>query len=129
MNLEIEHRETPTFWRKLPTWACVLTPLLLLAAAVSLALHVRLGLGHWPEPMREVYGPPAFHIHMMILQGTAICALYSVVPMWALLLCAKPLRLSFRTHTIQLAVYAAVWGLIGLFCALDPWRFVTWLAD
>ncbi len=79
--------------------------------------------------MREDYGPPAFHIHMMILQGTAICALYSVVPMWALLLCAKPLRLSFRTHTIQLAVYAAGWGLIGLFCALDPWRFVTWLAD
>jgi hypothetical protein len=79
--------------------------------------------------MQEDYSTPAFEVHMKILQGTVICALYSVVPMWALLLCAKPLRLSFRTHTIQLAVYAAGWGLIGLFCALDPWRFVTWLAD
>lgn len=79
--------------------------------------------------MREDHVTPAFQVHIYILYGTVICALYSVVPLWALLLCAKPLRLSFRAHAIQLAVYAAGWGLIGLFCALDPWRFFTWLAD
>ncbi len=129
MNPETEHRETPSLRKKLPTWACVLTPFLLLAAAVSLALHVRFGLGHWPAPMQEDYSTPAFQVHLKILQGIVICALYSVVPVWAFLLCAKPLRLSYWMHTIQLAVYAAGWGLIGLCCALDPWRFFTWLAD
>lgn len=129
MNPEMEPRKAPSWRWKLPTWACVLTPFLLLAVAVSLAVHVRLGLGHWPEPMREDYVAPTFQVHMYLLYGTVICALYSVVPVWMLLLCARPLRLSFWTHAMQFAVYAAGWGLIGLFCALDPWRFFTWLAD
>ena len=60
--------------------------------------------------MREDYVTPEFKIHTHILYGTVICALYSVVPVWALLLCAKPLRLSFRAHAIQLAVYAGWLG-------------------
>jgi len=37
------------------TWVPVLAPALLLFAFLTLAAHVRLGLGHWPRPMWEEY--------------------------------------------------------------------------
>lgn len=117
------------FLRHLPTWLCAMTSWLLLVVGVSLAAHVRLGLGHWPVPMVENYATPAFKVHFIALQVFFGLALYSFAPVWMLLLCARRFRVSFRFHALQSAVYAGGWLTILLICWIDPWRFMEWLAD
>jgi hypothetical protein len=41
--------------RPLPTWLCMVSPFVLGLAYVTMGLHIRLGLGHWPRPMTENY--------------------------------------------------------------------------
>jgi hypothetical protein len=116
-------------WKHLLNWLCVVTPWLLLSVGLSLAVHVKIGLGHWPEPMTEEYSTTAFQGHFRILQACFVMALYSLAPTWKLLLCARRFRVSFRFHALQAAVYGGGWLVILLICQLDPWRFMQWLAD
>lgn len=116
-------------WKQLPTWLCVVTPWLLLLIGLSLAAHVRLGLGHWPKPMTEDYSTTAFQAHFRVLQVSFVLALYSFVPVWMLLLCARRFRVSFGFHALQAAVYGGGWLFILFVCQLDPWRFMGWLVD
>jgi len=116
-------------WRQLPTWLCVITPWVLLVVGFSLAVHVRLGLGHWPNPVVEDYATSAFKGHFLALRITFGLALYSFVPVWMLLLSARRFRVSLRFHALQAGVYVGGWLGVLLVCSLDPWRLMRWLAD
>src|SRR5262245_24147682 len=116
-------------WKDLPTWLCVMTPWVLIVVGLSLALHVRLGLGHWPNPVVEHYTTPAFQTHLWGFRASFVFALYSLAPVWMLLLCAQRFRVSVWFHAIQVAVYIGGWLVIFLVCWTDPWRFMSWLAD
>ncbi|MBK7997848.1 MAG: hypothetical protein IPK15_03725 [Verrucomicrobia bacterium] len=79
--------------------------------------------------MVEDYVTPAFKAHFMALRVAFVLALYSFVPVWMLLLCARTLRASIRFHAVQAAAYAVGWLVILILCQIDPWRFMQWLAD
>lgn len=116
--------------RFLPTWLCVLTPVILLLVFITLALHVRIGLGHWPQPMIEDYRTEAYYRHQELFRLTAYATFYGALPCWMLLIIAFPrLRGSARLHLGQAGVYAAGWALIGIYCVIDPGRFIEWLLD
>ena len=116
-------------WKDLPTWLCTITPWLLIVVGLSLAMHVRLGLGHWPQPVVEHYATPAFQKHLWGFRVSFVFALYSLVPAWMFLLCARRFRVSVGFHAIQAAGYVGGWLFILLICSMDPWRFLAWLAD
>src|SRR5262245_11796038 len=123
------------FWRwgfqlkAWPTWFCALMPAVLFAEVISLVLHVRIGLGHWPRPMIEKFSTPWFDTHEKICFLVALLTIYVAPAIWFLLLFFRGLRLSLRLNLLQFATYGLGWGLIAGFCKWDPWRFVEWMLD
>ncbi len=117
--------------RRLPlaTWLFVLSPVVLLLTFITLALHVRLGLGHWPTPMLENYHTSAYQAHEQVLTYFGYFTVFAALPLWLLMLCFRACRISLRTHLLQAAVYAAGWVLIVFYCTIDPGRFVAWFMD
>jgi hypothetical protein len=121
----------PTAQRKVPflTWALVLSPLVLLFVFLTMAAHVRLGLGHWPTPMTEDYHTAAFSRHEQVFAGVVAFTVYAAVPLWLAALCFRRFRISFRTHLVQAGAYAAGWVLIGAYAFIDPGSFLKWFLD
>jgi len=113
----------------IPTWICALSSLALLVAILTLAVHVRLGLGHWPEPMVEDYQTAAFKIHEWVTVALAHFALFMAIPLWPLLLLFKKFRAGVRTHMVQSIIYSVGWLLIYLVIRFDPTSFSKWLLD
>lgn len=111
------------------TWLAALSSLALFVTSAALAVHVRLGLGHWPKPMWEDYRTVGFEMHQGVLIGVALFALYVAGPLWAVFVCIPRLRQSWGTHWRQLAVYALGWCCVLAFIALDPYHIVTWWRD
>jgi hypothetical protein len=109
-------------------WPLVLSPLVLLLVLVSLAVHIRIGLGHWPIPFQDDYHSGAYRLHEKLLPGFFIAAIVAL-PIWLVLLCFRPLRRPWQWHLLQAGAYLLGWGLIALYVTWDPWRFCEWLAD
>jgi hypothetical protein len=111
------------------TWALVSSPLLLLFLFLTLAVHVRVGLGHWPTPVFEDYQTMAYRLHVQAFLWVALFALYAALPLWLVSLCFRVFRISLRAHLIQAGVYAVGWVLIILYAYVDPCRFAEWFLD
>lgn len=101
----------------------------LFLTAVSLALHVRLGVGHWPRPMWEDYRTVGFNAHGVALQGVFLFAAFAALPLWTVCVCIPRFRLAPRTHLTQAGIFLLGWALVAGFVVLDPFQFVSWLAD
>jgi hypothetical protein len=108
---------------------CAISPVLLLCVFIALAVHVRGGLGHWPTPMIEDYGTLAYRIHEQVLTWVGFSAVFAAIPLWLLMLCIPPFRISARTHLVQAGVYAVGWIFVMLYAAVDPGRFLEWFLD
>jgi hypothetical protein len=111
------------------TWICAFSSLALLLTIVTLAIHIRLELGHWPTPMTETYDSIALRMHEWVVFGAAHFALFMAIPLWPLLLFFKRFRAGVRTHMVQSAVYSAGWLMIYLFFKFDPTSFGKWFTD
>jgi len=111
------------------TWLPAFSSLALVLAFAGFALHIRLGLGHWPKPMVESYGTPLadFHVKSLILFG--IFAVYVAGPLWLLMLCFKPLRISLPIHIRQVLLFGFGWLLLYIWVRRDPFRFIDWFLD
>ena len=111
------------------TWFLAASSLLLLVVIIGLALHVRLGLGHWPQPMVENYDSGLYDIHEWLIVIVGYYAVYVAVPLLLLVLSFPRFRSSPQTHAGQFGLIALGWILIGLFYLVDYGKFVTWLLD
>ena len=115
--------------RRFLTWTLMSSSLLLLFIFLSLAAHVRVGLGHWPTPMLENNETAAYNGHEQVFIWGTLFTIYAAVPLWLVSLCFGMFRISFKTHLIQASVYVAGWALIALYCFIDPGRFAEWFLD
>src|SRR5262245_20604149 len=113
----------------LPTWLCAASPFMLVLAYVTLGLHVRLGLGHWPQPYSEDYGSLAFRIHEDVFAVVMLFTIYAAAPLWAVLLCFRWFHLGWRTHIRQASAFAVGCIVLVVAGALDPTTFTEWLLD
>ncbi len=103
--------------------------MILLFAVVTLAVHVRLGLGRWPTPIYESYRTSASILHMSILERTSVFAIYCAGPLWLVCLLIPMFQPSRRSIVSQVAVAGVGWLLIVGFLTLDPTTFSAWLLD
>jgi hypothetical protein len=110
-------------------WLCSLSSAALLLLWLALALHVRLGLGHWPTPMIENYRTTFFTVHYQILLGVGLFAVYGAAPLWFLLLCVHRFRGAWRTHIAQGVAYILGWIMMFLVVKFDPTTFTDWFLD
>jgi ABC-type branched-subunit amino acid transport system permease subunit len=106
-----------------------LAPLGLFIGILTLAAHVRLGLGRWPVPMIESYDTKGYHYHEMLLFLLGVVALYVAGPLWAILVAIPKLRLSPKRHLLQFTVFISGFVLIFLAAKLDPTTFTEWFLD
>lgn len=120
--------ETPKS-RSIWTWIPSLASLLLLVGILSMAAHIRLGLGHWPVPMIENYNSKAYQYHEWVVGMVGIFALYIAGPLWAIFVAIPWFRLSAKKHLFQLAVLLSGFLLIFLAGKFDPTTFTEWLLD
>jgi hypothetical protein len=109
-------------------WLCALSSPALLLTIVTLAMHIRLGLGRWPF-YGEEYHTALFSLHWLILSGTTLFALFGAAPLWLLLLCFRSFRVSWRTHVSQAIAFISGWILICLGGKYDPTPFTDWFLD
>jgi hypothetical protein len=109
-------------------WGLMLSPVLLLLDILLLGAHVRLALGHWPNPMVENYSSPAFTWHSRGVVYFGLFAAYGALPLW-LLLCFRSLRRRRWTHLSQLGAFIVGWAAVIAYMQFDPHRFVAWFMD
>jgi hypothetical protein len=112
------------------TWLFALSPIVLLLTIIALAVHMRLGLGHWPTPFHENYQTPATILHMSVLERTLNFSVYFAGPLWLICLLVPQLRPSSRrVIKAQVTTAGVGWLLIIGFLTLDPTTFSAWLLD
>src|SRR3954452_3568378 len=95
-------------------------PLVLLVLLVSLATHIRLGLGHWPQPMIEDLHTAAFQWHDKVVGIGFIFSFYLAAPVWLLgqfVLLLRGQGQNVRTHAV---LFVGGWCVIMMLAALDP---------
>jgi hypothetical protein len=119
----------PQSKKKFATWVCVLAPVYLLVVYVAMAIHIRVGLGHWPKPMVEDYHSVLFQVHKWLLVGCIFFAVFAAIPVWVLLLCFRAFRITLRIHVAQLGIFVLGWLLIFLAAYFDPTTFTDWFLD
>jgi hypothetical protein len=121
--------ETTERKQPLPTWLCMVSPFMLGLTYVTMGLHIRLGLGHWPKPMVENYQTVAFRIHEGTFLVVMLFTVFAAVPLWGVFLCFRRLRLSWRTHIAQALTYSLGWLVILVAGKYDPTTFTDWFLD
>lgn len=124
MNLQSTNQKQP-LW----TWLCCVSPWILLFLFVALAVHVRLGLGHWPRPMWEEYHSLAFSIHQFLIWCFLALSLFAAPPSWLIFLCFRRFRLSLPVHLTQVVAFGCGWLTISLLGKYDPTTFTAWFLD
>ena len=107
----------------------MISPVMLGFAYVTMGLHIRLGLGHWPKPMTENYQTVAFRIHEGAFVIIMLFTVFAAVPLWGVLLCFRRLRLTWRAHIAQALTYGLGWLVILVAGKLDPTTFTEWFLD
>lgn len=115
--------------RTLLTWSCGASPWVLFLLVVMLAVHVRLGLGHWPRPMWETYETTAFNLHLLAVWSLAWLSLFAAPPSWLVLLCFRRFRLSVPVHLMQAVAFGCGWLAVYFGLKHDPTPFTQWLLD
>ncbi|MEM8605724.1 MAG: hypothetical protein AAGF92_01365 [Myxococcota bacterium] len=107
-----------------------MSPAILVAIFATLAIHVRLGLGHWPEPMRESYDTPALWVNWWVFTVWLLFTLWGAGPLWLWCLFLGRRRPdAWRVFERQALTIFAGCALIVATVAADPYRFVEWFLD
>jgi hypothetical protein len=112
-----------------PSWLCAATSPALFISFVTLLLHVRLGVGHWPKPMWEDYSTFALKAHELVALGLFATSTFVAPVIGVGLLCFRATRGSWQFHVAQLGLFAGGWILVLALWHADPFQFVTWLKD
>jgi len=111
------------------TWVLVSSPYLLLLIFLALAVHVRVGFGHWPTPVLENYHTMACSLHEQVVIWVAAFTIFFAIPLWLISLLFRLFRISLKTHLIQAGAYVGGWAMLILYARVDPYRFVEWFFD
>lgn len=112
-----------------PSWACALAPWGFLVLLATTILHLRLGLGRFPEPMIEDYQTPAFRAHAALTHGLGVVAFLGAPALWLLLMAFPRFRAPAGVFARQFAVFVVGWAIFFAFAIGDPARLVTWYLD
>jgi hypothetical protein len=111
------------------TWMFVSSPYLLFLIFLTLAVHVRVGLGHWPTPVFENYHTMACGLHEQVVIWVAVFTIFVAIPLWLISLLFRLFRISLKTHLLQAGVYIVGWAIIILYARIDPYKFAEWFFD
>ena len=109
-------------------WSLVVLPWTTALAWGGLALHVRLGLGHWPHPMWEQYSTPLARwldlVSVWLLMGTGLSAFLATGALFQRVCWTEP---HYRRKA--LVYLAGLAALVAVYVALGNTSFIEWWID
>ena len=108
---------------------CGSAPLTLLLLLLSLAAHIRLGLGRWPTPMVDDYPSALFRLHNHAVGIWLLFSLFGALPTWFFCQIFPQWRSSFHQARTHFALFALGWIVIVLAARIDPTTFTPWFLD
>jgi hypothetical protein len=108
---------------------CALSPAVLLLVSITMALHIRLGFGHWPD--QAVLSFPAFHfrVHDWLFIAAMLSAVFALIHLLVTLVHHRQLGVGLRQVAAQALVYVAGWVAFFVVASIIPARFVSWFLD
>jgi hypothetical protein len=112
-----------------PTWLSALGPEIVMIAFASMAVHVRLELGYWPNDAIDSYPTLLLRLHHFFFSMAALYGIFVAGPLWLLLLLFRPLRLRFSVHYLQACFVAFGWFVFFFLMMNLPSKYVTWFLD
>ena len=104
-------------------------PLILLVLLVSLATHIRAGLGHWPKPMTEDLHTLAFQWHDKLVGIWLLFSLFGAAPVWCICQFIPSPGVPRQKIGTQVALFIAGWCATFILGYLDPTSFTEWFLD
>jgi|GEM_PF-5790681 len=104
-------------------------PLVLLGLLISLAIHIRVGLGHWPKPMTEDLPTVAFQWHDNLVGIWFIFSLFGAAPVWCICQFIPSPGAPRQKIDKQAVLFIAGWCAIFMLGRFDPTSFTEWLLD
>ena len=117
-----------TRWTRF-TWLCAASPSIVLLLFVTMALHVRLGYGRWPQDAIDNFPALHFQIHEWMFLEAILFSVFAPMPLLGTLIWHRRLGIRLKESALRVAVYLT--GCIAAFgiLATVPARFVTWFLD
>lgn len=76
---------------------------------LTLAIHVRFALGHWPRPMTEKFETRAYALHEKLLFVVFFFAMSGLVTLWPILVAAVCLKVPGRAASCPALTYVFGW--------------------
>ena len=120
---------SPSAARTQFSWLCALSPTFLLLVAITMALHIRLGFGYWPEQAVSNFPALHFRVHDWLFIAAALFAVFAPIHLLVTLIHRRQLGVCARLLAILAVVYATGW--VAFFVAVSslPAKYVTWFMD
>ena len=111
------------------TWLFAISPFVLLIAFITMALHVRLGFGHWPDQAVDDFPTAGLMAHDLGFIALMLFAILGAIHIPVTFIHHRELRVRLRVVLSQALMYALGWILLFLVTEYAPARFVTWFTD
>lgn len=119
----------PSSWWTRFTWLCALSPLVVLLLFSTMALHIRLGYGRWPQDAIDDFPALHFQLHEWMFLEAILFSVFAPMPLLGTLIWHRRLGMRLQQSTLLVAVCLTGWiGTFGIL-AIVPARFVTWFLD
>lgn len=117
-----------TRWTRF-TWLCAASPLFVLLLFVTMALHVRLGYGRWPQDAIDDFPALHFRLHEWMFLEAILFSVFAPMPLLGALIWHRRLGMRLQQFILRILVYVTGWVATFAILATVPARFVTWYLD
>jgi len=119
----------PTARRVRFTWLCALSPAVLLLVSITMALHIRLGFGFWPDQSLDSFPAFDFRVHDWLFIASVLFAGFAPIHLLVTLIHYRELGFTLRQFALQALVWIVGWVVFFAVVSTVPARFVTWFTD
>jgi len=129
------HITTLTPRRRRFTWSCSLAPAAFLVVFITMAVHIRLGIGYWPDPSLNNQSLNSFPGLLLRIHNwgfmAAILFGFFVAPIHLVVTLIHYRELGFRLRGIAAHAVAYLLSTVVFFLVIvhAPAWFVTWFTD
>ena len=114
--------------RTVLAWLCALAPAVFLFVFFTMAAHIRLSFGHWPDQSVGGFREP-LEVHNWIIAGSLLFNFVAFIHLIVTLIHHREFSAGFGRAVLHVSLFIAGWVLLFVFLANAPARFVVWFID
>jgi len=124
------YAKNPTTRQARFTWSCSRAPIGFLVVFATLAFHIRLGLGYWPDQSIKRFPDLILRVHSWVFIGTILFSFF-IAPIHLVVTGIHFRQIGMRLGQLITCGFLYLGGAMAFFLvmAYSPAWFVTWFTD